>query len=95
MQLCGLKTPLTDIEPDTEHGRIVALAFAIAESGISSVVVGLVGAMAIVGDLVYFFEAAVNACCGMASRCAVTAVAQPIDASVAAAGSCKLPGGCS
>lgn len=36
-QLCGLKDPLTTEEPETDHGRVVSMAVAIAASGVTSV----------------------------------------------------------
>lgn len=45
--LCGLTTPLTLRTPDGDRGMVISLVFAIAALGITSVIIGLVGHMAI------------------------------------------------
>jgi len=116
-QLCGLKDPLTEIEPEMMHGRIVAMAISISALGIISVsfrtcvhaysgittlitslepayvfadsqfahcrflfkvVVGLAGAMAVNGDLIFMFEAGVTRCCRCCGMCASSNAAPSI-----------------
>ena len=54
--MCGLASPLTNRQPESEHARLIALTMAIAALGVTSVIVGLVGAMAISADTVQFIE---------------------------------------
>ena len=48
--------PLTEVGPESEAGKIIILCIAITALGITSVIVGLVGAMAICEDAVYAIE---------------------------------------
>jgi len=54
--VCGIADPLTNKQPKSEHAKIFALAIAIAALGITSVIVGLVGAMAICEETVAYIE---------------------------------------
>lgn len=45
--ICGLSFPLTDRVPSHSSGKIIALVFAIASLGITSVIVGIVGQVAL------------------------------------------------
>jgi len=55
-QVCGLNDPLTDREPESDGSKLACLCIAIAALGITSVVVGLVGAMAVCEDVIYVIE---------------------------------------
>jgi hypothetical protein len=54
--VCGLAAPLTGEAPKSDHAKIFALLIAVAALGITSVIVGLVGAMAICETTVAYIE---------------------------------------
>lgn len=58
--VCGLSSPLTARSPEGDQGKVIALVFAIASLGITSVIVGLVGHMSLCEDTIVAIEDAVE-----------------------------------
>ena len=54
--VCGLAVPLTEEVPEGDTGKTVALIFAVAALGITSVIVGVVGAMALCEETIEALE---------------------------------------
>ena len=50
--LCGLPNPLTDVEPDTTGGKIVDIVIAIWALALAGTIIGVVGGMSIIGNLI-------------------------------------------
>ena len=54
--VCGLANPLTSAVPESDHAKVVALVFAVASLGITSVIVGIVGSMALCEETIDALE---------------------------------------
>ena len=54
--VCGLANPLTSAVPESDHAKTIALVFAVASLGITSVIVGIVGAMALCEETINALE---------------------------------------
>ena len=54
--ICGLATPLTERVPEHSIGQVIALLFAIASLGVTSVIIGIVGQIALCNHLVDAIE---------------------------------------
>ena len=50
--LCGLPNPLTDVEPESTGGKIVDIIIAIWALALAGTVIGVVGGMSIIGNLI-------------------------------------------
>lgn len=50
--LCGLPNPLTDVEPDTTEGKIVDIIIAIWALALAGTIIGIVGGMSVIGNLI-------------------------------------------
>ena len=58
--LCGLPNPLTDVEPDTTEGKIVDIIIAIWALALAGTIIGIVGGMSVISQLVESAEKAVQ-----------------------------------
>jgi hypothetical protein len=50
--LCGLPNPLTDVEPESTGGKIVDIIIAIWALALAGTVIGVVGGMSVIGNLI-------------------------------------------
>ena len=50
--LCGLPNPLTDVEPESTSGKIVDIVIAIWALALAGTIIGVVGGMSIIGNLI-------------------------------------------
>ena len=56
VQVTGIVQPLTNRSPATHEGKLITIIFAVTALSFNSVVIGMIGAMAICKDFVYMFE---------------------------------------